>query len=161
MKSAVHNTHGADIVLCDAHTKCLCFSSMMIVQSIHTIMMIVRRVLCKCYDLGLTMAVLLCKINESVVTMLSLMEVTTQKKCWKERALAPAGSRTQDNLCPNARFQQPKPTNHARTIRPFSPYRLVPNDGMVQLLPSEIHWGTRCPMFAGDAIIPGTITRFH
>ena len=25
MKSAVHNMHVADIVLCDAHTKCLCF----------------------------------------------------------------------------------------------------------------------------------------
>ena len=47
--------------------------------------------------------------------------------------LAPAGSRTQDNLCPNAGFQQPKPTNQAGTIRPYSPYRLVPNDRMVQL----------------------------
>ena len=33
--------------------------------------------------------------------------------------LAPAGSRTQDNLCPNMGFQQPKPTNQAGTIRPL------------------------------------------
>ena len=47
--------------------------------------------------------------------------------------LAPAGSQTHDNLRPNAGFQQPKPTNQAGTIRPFSPYGLVTNDGMIQL----------------------------
>ena len=32
-----------------------------------------------------TSYVVLCKMNESVVTVLSLMKVMTRKKCWKER----------------------------------------------------------------------------
>ena len=36
----------------------------------------------------------------------------------RKEKLAPAGSRTQDNLRPKAGFQQPKPTNQAGTI-PF------------------------------------------
>ena len=74
-------------------------------------------------------------MNKSVVTALSLMKVATRKKCWKEREnwhQLTAEPRP-DNLYPNVGFQQPKPTNQARTTRPFSPYRLVPNDGMVQL----------------------------
>ena len=51
----------------------------------------------------------------------------------RKEKLAPAGSQTQDNLRPNVGFQQPKPTNQAGTVRSFSPNRLVPNDGMVQL----------------------------
>ena len=74
-------------------------------------------------------------MNESVVTVrvLSLMKVTSWKKFWKEREnwhqLA-AKPRTTFTL---TGFQQPKPTNQARTICPFSPYRLVSNNEMVQL----------------------------
>ena len=46
---------------------------------------------------------------------------------------APASSQNQDNLLPIAGFQQPKPINQAGPICPFSPYRLVLNNGMVQL----------------------------
>ena len=33
----------------------------------------------------------------------------------------------------------------------------MPNVARDAIIPSEVHWGTRCPMFAGDAIIPGEV----
>ena len=47
----------------------------------------------------------------------------------KKGKLAPAGSQTQDNLHSNIGFQQPKLEQFALSL----PYRLVLNDGMVQL----------------------------
>ena len=55
----------------------------------------------------------------------------------RKRKFAPVDSQTQDNLRPNAGFQQPKPTNQAETIRPYSPYRLVTNDGMALAIATQ------------------------
>ena len=83
------------------------------------------------------------KTNESVVTVLSLMKVTTRKKCWKEREnwqkLAAEPRTTYALMQGFSSSSQPT----AGTIRPFSPYRLVPKDGMVQLTFAGVKFESR------------------
>ena len=79
--------------------------------------------------------VILRKMNDSVVTMLSLLKVTTRKKCWNEREnWHQLAAKPRTTYAPMRGFSSPsQPTRLEQFALSLLIGYVVPNDEMVQL----------------------------